>query len=80
MEQLCRVGLSLSDVMGIFSSNETSEENDFKYHISLNVSLRKVSLFYSFTKIDILGLLTDFQMENSDKDKIWICDDLISLI
>ena len=66
--------------MGIFASKETSEENDFKYHISLNVSLRKVSLFYSFTKIDILGLLTDFQMENSDKDKIWICDDLISLI
>ena len=66
--------------MGIFASKEISEENDFKYHISLNVSLRKVSLFYSFTKIDILGLLKDFQMENYDKDKIWICDDLISLI
>ena len=66
MEQLCRVGLSLSDAMGIFSSNETSEENDFKYHISLNAGLRNVFIFYSFTKFVILGLLTDFQME-SDK-------------
>ena len=66
MEQLCRVGLSLSDAMGIFSSNETSEENDVKYHISLNVRLRNVFLFYSFTKFNILVLLTDFQME-SDK-------------
>ena len=74
MEQLCRVGLSLSDLMGIFFSNETSEENDFKYHISLNAGLRNVFIFYSFTKFVILGLLTDFQMENSDKDKIWICD------
>ena len=49
--------------MGIFSSNETSEENDFKYHISLNVGLRNVFLVYSFTKFDVLGLLGDFQME-----------------
>ena len=63
MEQLCRVGLSLSDAMGIFSSNETNEENDFKYHISLNAGLRNVFIFYSFTKFVILGLLTDFQME-----------------
>ena len=55
--------LSLSNVMGIFSSNETGEENDSKYHISLNVGLRNVFLFYSFEKFDFLGLLTDFQME-----------------
>jgi len=61
VEQLCRVGLSFSNVMGIFSSNETSEESDFKYHISMNVGSRNVFLFivYSFTKFDILGLLTD---------------------
>ena len=52
--------------MGIFSRNETTEENDFKYHISLNAGLRNVFIFYSFTKFVILGLLTDFQME-SDK-------------
>ena len=49
--------------MGIFSSNETSEENDFKYPISLKVGLGIFFIFYSFTKFDIMGLLADFQME-----------------